>query len=182
MSTVALAGILAAEDPSQTHHPIFPEAPEMIWGTLSFLVVAFLLWKFAWPQIKQMMAARTARIQAQLDEAATAKTEADEAAVAVREAKGDIASERQRLLAEADAQAARLLADGRTRLEQEVADLTTKADGEIGSVQGRLQGEVQAEVAEVAYRATENLVTDSLDDEMRQQLVEQFIARVGASS
>ncbi len=96
MSTFALAGILAAEDPNQTHHPIFPETPEMLWGTLSFLVVAFLLWKFAWPQIKQMMAARTARIQAQLDEAATAKTEADEAAVAVREAKGDIASERQR--------------------------------------------------------------------------------------
>ena len=182
MSTIALAGLLAAENPNQTHHPIFPEGPEMLWGTLSFLVVAFLLWKFAWPQIKQMMAARTARIQAQLDEAATAKTEADEAAVAIREAKGDIESERERMLAEADAQAARLLADGRVRLDQEVADLTAKADGEIGSVQGRLQGEVQAEVAEVASRATEHVVTEALDDELRQQLVEQFISRVGASS
>jgi F-type H+-transporting ATPase subunit b len=182
MPALATVGLLATEDPSKSAHPIFPETPELIWGTLSFLVVAFLLWKYAWPQIKQMMAARTARVQAQLDEAATAKTEADEAAVAIREAKGDIASERERMLAEADAQAARLLADGRTRLDQEVADLTAKADGEIGSVQGRLQGEVQAEVAEVASRATEHVVTDALDDEMRQQLVEQFISRVGASS
>jgi F-type H+-transporting ATPase subunit b len=176
------AGLLAAEDPSQSHHPIFPETPELIWGTLSFLVVLFLLWKFAWPAIKKMMADRTARIQAQLDEASTAKSDAEEAAASIRQAKGDIGAERERLLAEADAQAERLLTDGRARLEQEVADLRTKAASEADAVQGRLQSEVQAEVAAVAARATESLVADTLDDELRQALVEQYIARVGASA
>ena len=76
----------------------------------------------------------------------------------------------------------RLLADGRSRLEQEVADLLAKADSEVESVQGRLQNEVQGEVAELAGRATEQLVNQSLDDELQQQLVEDFIARVGAAS
>jgi F-type H+-transporting ATPase subunit b len=179
---VLATGILAAEDPSQTHNPILPEGSEILWGTLSFLVVAFLLWKFAWPQITQMMADRTARIQAQLDEAATAKADADAAAISIREAKGDIASERDRLLSEADAQAARLLADGRVRLEQEVADLLAKADAEIESSRGRLLGEVQAEVAETAAQATERLVEEELaDDASQQRLIEEFISRVGAS-
>ena len=159
-----------------------PETPELIWGTLSFLVVLFLLWKFAWPAIKKMMADRTARIQAQLDEAATARSDADAAAASIREAKGDIGAERQRLLDEADAQAERLLVDGRARLDQEVADLRSKATTEAESVQGRLQSEVQAEVAATAARATESLVAESLDDQLRQALVEEYIATVGASS
>jgi F-type H+-transporting ATPase subunit b len=173
---------LAAEDQTKSASWIFPESPEIIWGTLSFLVVAFLLWKFGWPQAKQMMSDRTARIQAQLDEAAAAKAAAEEAARSIRAAKGDIGAERQRLLAEADAQAARLLSDGGARLEQEVAELLAKAESEIESVQGRLQSEVQAEVAELAARASEQLVIQSLDDELHQQLVEDFIARVGAAS
>jgi F-type H+-transporting ATPase subunit b len=181
MALFGLSGILAAEDPSQSHNPILPETPELIWGTLSFLVVLFLLWKFAWPAIKKMMADRTARIQAQLDEASTAKSEAESAAASIREAKGDIGAERQRLLADADSQAERLLTDGRARLEQEVAELRSKAASEADTMQGRLQSEVQAEVAAVAARATETLVADSLDNELRQALVEQYIARVGAS-
>jgi len=181
--TLAAAGLLAAEkDPTRTHSWIFPEGSEILWGTLSFLVVAFLLWKFAWPQAKQMMSDRTARIQAQLDEAATATATAEEAATSIRAAKGDIEAERGRLLADADAQAARLLSDGRARLEQEVAELGAKAESEVESVQGRLQSEVQAEVAELATRATERLVAQSLDGALQQQLVEDFIAQVGAAA
>jgi F-type H+-transporting ATPase subunit b len=179
---LAAIGLLAEEDPTRTHSWIFPEGAEILWGTLSFLVVAFLLWKFGWPQAKQMMANRTARIQEQLDQAAEAKASADEAAASIRAAKGDIEAERQRMLADADEQAARLLSDGRARLEHEVADLQSKATSELESVQGRLQSEVQAEVADVAVRATDTLVADALDDELQQQLVEDYIARVGAAS
>jgi F-type H+-transporting ATPase subunit b len=179
-ATLAAVGLLAAEeDITKTHSWIFPEGAEILWGTLSFLVVAYLLWKFGWPQAKKMMRARTGRIQAQLDEAATAKAEAEEAAARIRAAKGDIDAERQRVLADADAQAVRLLADGRARLEQEVAELQAKATSEIESIQSRLQSEVQTEVAEVAARATDTLVMQSLDDELQQQLIEEFIARVG---
>jgi F-type H+-transporting ATPase subunit b len=181
MSLLATS-ILAAEDPSQSHSWIFPETPEIIWGTLSFLVVAFLLWKFGWPQAKKMMAERTARIQAEIDEAETAKLQADEAAVTIRQAKGDIGAERQRMLADADEQAARLLADGRARLEQEMVELRAKAESENVASLGRLRDELQAEVARLASAAAERVVTESLDDRTQQELVEQFITRVGASA
>jgi len=182
MSILAAVGILAEDDPTKTHSWIWPEGAEILWGTLSFLIVVFLLWKFAWPQIVKAMHDRTSKIGEQLTEAAQAKVAADEAAVSIREAKGDIASERARLLQEADEQAARLLTDGRARLDQEAADLYAKADLDLTTARGRITSEVQAEVAELAARAAEQIVADALrDPTLQNDLVEEFIARVGAS-
>jgi len=49
-----------------THSPILPETPEIIYGGLASLLIFFLLYKFAWPQMKKALAARTAKIQKEL--------------------------------------------------------------------------------------------------------------------
>jgi F-type H+-transporting ATPase subunit b len=170
------------EDPSQSHHWLWPEQAEMIYGGIAFAVVAFLLWKFGWPQAKKMMDERTARIQRELEEAAQAKATADEAAVSIRQQLGDVEAERERMLAEADAQAAQLVEDGRQRLAEELADLEAKADADIASAGSRVMSEVQTEVAHVAVSATERLVVDSLDQSTHAELIEEFVAGVGATS
>jgi F-type H+-transporting ATPase subunit b len=170
------------EDPSKSHHWLWAEQAEIIYGGIAFAVVAFLLWKFGWPQAKKMMAERTARIQRELDEASAAKADADEAAVRIRQQLGDIDSERARMLAESDTQAAQLLAEGRRRLEEEVAELDAKADADIASASSRVLTEVQAEVAQVAAVATERLVVEGLDEATQTQLVDDFIARIGAAT
>jgi F-type H+-transporting ATPase subunit b len=171
-----------AEDPSRSHHWLWPEQAEIIYGGIAFAVVAFLLWKFGLPQAKKMAAERTARIQREMDEAASAKAAADEAAVRIRHQLGDIESERQEMLAEAEAQAAQLLEDGRRRLDEELAELEAKADADIATATTRVVGEIQAEVARVAVAATERLVVDNLDDATQAELIEQFVTRVGAST
>ena len=110
-------------DPARSVHWLWPEQAELIYGTISSLLIFGLLWKFAGPAIKKAMSDRTERIQNELDASATAKTEAEAEAADIRQAAGDIDGERQRLFAEADAQAAALLVDGRESLEHEVADL-----------------------------------------------------------
>ncbi len=170
------------EDPSQSHHWLWPEQAEIIYGGIAFAAVAFLLWKFGWPQAKKMMAERTARIQRELDEASAAKTAADEAAVRIRQQLGDIESERSRMLAEADALAAQLLADGRRRVDDELVELEAKADADIAAAGSRVLTEVQAEVAQLAAMATERLVVDGLDEVLQAELVDDFIARVGVAT
>jgi F-type H+-transporting ATPase subunit b len=177
-----LLAILAAEDPTQTHHWLWPEGNELLWGTLAFLIVFAGLWKYALPQFKKAYADRTARIQKELDDAAAAKAEADDAARHIREAKGDIEGERARILAEADAEAVALVEVGRERLTQELADLEAKAETDIRSAGGRVHDELQAEVARIASGAMERLVADGLDEATQVELVEQFIARVGSAS
>lgn len=170
-------------DDARSVHWMWPEQAELIYGTLSSLLIFGALFKFAGPAVKQAMAARTERIQTQLDESSTAESEAHAEADAIRQAAGDIDDERQRLFADADARAESVLADGRARLDQEVAELHTRADAEIAAASGRVNDELRGEITRLANAATERLVADgAIDDATQQDLIESFISRVGASS
>jgi F-type H+-transporting ATPase subunit b len=165
-----------------TPSPWLPELPEIIYGGLASLIIFYALWRFAGPQIKKAMAARTERIQGELDASAADKSAADAEAAQIRSAKGDIAAERERLLGEADAQAAALLDDGRARLAQEMADTESKAMAEIAASKNRVGDELRAEIARLSSAAVDHVVTGSLDEATHQELIEQFISKVGARS
>jgi F-type H+-transporting ATPase subunit b len=163
-------------------HWLLPEPGEMIYGGLASLIIFGLLYKFGWPQMAKSMAARTARIQKDIDSAEEAKKAAEAEAVQIRSAKGDIAGERARMLADADAQAEALLAEGRQRLVAEIADLEAKADADIAAMSGRAGAELQAEIARLSIGATDALVASELDAATHNDLIEAFIAKVGASA
>ena len=165
-----------------SHHWLWPEKAEMIYGTLaSVIIIGLLVWK-AGPAVKKAFAARTAKVQAELDESARAQRDAETEAARIRQALGDIETERQRLLAEADEQAAALLADGRARLAAEIADLEAKADADIGAAGSRISDELRAEISRLASAAADQVVVRSLDEGTQQRLIEDYIARVGASA
>ena len=165
-----------------TIDPIFPPLKELIPGTLaSIIVFSLLAWK-AGPIIRKSFRDRTEGIQKQLDDAAAAKTAADTEAIRIREAQGDIDAERSRLYAEADAQAEALLADGRARLAAEIAELEARAESDIATAAGRGSDELRTEIAKHSSVAVDAIVRDTLDDAAQQELIEGFIARVGAST
>ena len=164
-----------------SHSWIWPEQAELIYGTLaSVIIIGLLVWK-AGPMAKKAFAARTERIQAELDESAKAKTDADANAARIREALGDVDGERQRMLADADTQAAALLADGRARLDAEIAELEAKAEADIAAAAGRTSDELRNEIARLASAAADRVVERSLDAETQQRLVEDYIQKVGAA-
>jgi F-type H+-transporting ATPase subunit b len=177
---VNLIAFLAADDISQTPSKFWPEGYEMLFGIPASVIVFYLLWKFAGPTVKRGMAGRTAKIQGELDAGEAARAAADAEAAQIRQAKGDIAAERARLLAEADAQAAALLDDGRARLAQELVELDARADADIVAAAGRSGDELRAEIARLSAAAVELVVTGSLDAATHQELIENFIAKVGA--
>ena len=165
-----------------TANPLWPEQAEIIYGGLaSVIVISLLIWK-AGPMVNKAMAARTDKIQGELDDSAAARRDAEAEAARIRQSLGNIEAERQRLLAEADAQAEAMLADGRARLETEVAELDAKADTDIASGAGRAGDELRGEIARLAGAAADLVVERSLDEATQQQLIEAFIATVGAST
>jgi F-type H+-transporting ATPase subunit b len=165
-----------------TVDPILPPWKELIPGSLASIIVFSLLYWKAGPIIKKSFRDRTAGVQQQLDDSTAAKAAAEAEAVRIREAKGDIEAERARLFAEADAQAEALLADGRARLEVEMAELEARAEADIGAAAGRSTDELRAEIARHSGVAVDRIVRDTLDDAAQQELIEGFIARVGAST
>ncbi len=161
-------------------NPIFPPIAELIIGSLASIIVFAAIWKFAGPAIKKGLTDRTARIQDELDSSAAARTQAEKDAEEIRTSLGDVDGERTRLFAEADEKAAALLTEGRSRLEHDVADLEAKADADIESAAGRGADDLRADIARYSSQAIEDSVRTSLDDAAQQELIENFISRVGA--
>jgi F-type H+-transporting ATPase subunit b len=182
------SGLLGAESVpndgvgSTSLSPYFAPMKEVVIGGLATLIVFAMLYKFAWPAIAKGMQGRTARIQSDLDTSAAARTQAEADAAEIRTSLGDVDGERTRLFAEADAQAAALLEDGRLRLAKEIEELESKADTDIAAAAGRGADDLRADIARFASQAVESSVQASLDDATQQELIENFIARVGASS
>lgn len=165
----------------ETHSWLLPETAEIIYGGLASVLVIGALVKFAGPMVKKSMAARTERIQSELDKAKETKQAAEVEAGRIRTALGDINGERSRLIAEAEAQAAVVLQEGRTRVAAEMADMEAKAMADIAAAAGRVQDELRAEISRLSAIAVERVVAQTMDDKARQDLIEGFISKVGSA-
>ena len=172
---------LLAVDPAESPHWLFPEPAEIIYGGIASLIIFAALYKFALPQFKKALTARTERIQKELDASANDLAQAQADASKIRTALGDIASEKARLLSDAQAQADALLKEGRARLTAEIAELEAKADADIAAAAARGSDELRTEIGRLAGTATDRALASVLDDATQQQLIENFIAKVGAS-
>jgi len=190
VTAIVNAVFAAQEDPgAQEEHEEFeapntwlPETSEIIWGTAAFVIILAGLIKLAGPAIKKSLQGRTDRIAKDIADAQAAKAAAERRAAEIRAAKGDINAERERILAEATEAAERVRVEGRARIDAEIAELEIRAGVEIAGAGGRVVAELQSQVASLALTATERVIAAELDDATQVELVERFIATVGATS
>ena len=180
-----VATLIAADepiDPARSIHWLFPVRAELLFGSISSVIVFAVLYKFGWPLFKQALDARTERIQSAMDESESKLAEAQTEAAEIRSAAGDIDAERQRLFAEADTEAEAILADGRARLDEEIEELRASADADIALIASRASGEIRGEISMLSRRAVDRAVSGQpLDEATQQELIESFISKVGAS-
>jgi F-type H+-transporting ATPase subunit b len=173
---------LIAVDPAKSLDPFFAARAELLFGIPASLIILGALVKFAGPAVKKAFADRTARIQAEIDASDADRTSAEAEATHIRQAKGDIEAERARILAEADAQAAAVLDEGRKRIALEIADAEAKADADIAAAASRGSDELRAEIARLSEGVVDQVAAATIDRALQNDLVEAFIAKVGASS
>jgi F-type H+-transporting ATPase subunit b len=170
-----------ADDPEacqEAPNPILPATDELVWGSISFVVLFLLLRKFAYPAIKQMMDNRTERIRSDLAAADTAKAEADQVLADYRAQLNDAKSEAGRIIEEARQAADQLKRDQEARLQSELADLRTRAVADIDAAKAQAMHDLRGEVAQLALGAAETVVQRSLDTDVQTQLIEDYINQV----
>jgi F-type H+-transporting ATPase subunit b len=172
-----------ADDPEacqEAPSPIMPATDELFWGSASFLILLFLLWKFAYPSIKQGMEARTERIRTDLSAADQAKSDAEQVLDEYRAQLADAKSEAGRIIEEARQAADAVRRDQETRLQAELAEVRTRAVADIESAKAQAMADLRGEVAQLAIGAAETVVGRNLDEATQVQLVEDYINQVAA--
>jgi F-type H+-transporting ATPase subunit b len=169
------------DDCQEAPSPILPAADELIWGIISFLALAFLLWKFAFPPLRKAMADRTERIRSSVDAAETARTEAQGVLDEYRSQLANAREESARIIEEARQTADAMRRDLQARAEAEIAEMRRRASADVEAAKSQAIADLRAEVSQLAIGAAEVVVQRNLDRETNAALVESFIRQVGAS-
>lgn len=165
----------------QSKNPILPSTPEIVWGLVSFAVLFFVMWKFAYPAINKMMQDRTERIRTNIDEAQNVRDEAEQILTDYQRQLADARNESNRIIEEARQAAEQLRHDMVRRADDEVAELRRRNAEDLQIAQERAISQLQSQVRNLAIELAEKVVGQNLDRDRNLQLVDQYIAELNAT-
>jgi F-type H+-transporting ATPase subunit b len=169
--------VLAAEE----KNPILPDAAELIYGTIAFLLVFAVLAKFAFPAINKMLAERSGKIQGDLEKAEEARTQAQTELADYREQLVGARDEANRIIEEARKTADQLRRDLAAKAEQEAQATVVRAQEEIRAERDRVFQELRGQVGEIAVELAGRVVGRSLDASAHERLIDEYIDEVSSS-
>src|SRR3989440_1055490 len=153
----------------------------MIWTIVCFLVVLFVLKRYAFGPIQQMIDTRRERIEQAIAEADNAREEARHLLEEHRKLIGQAKSDAEEILAEA-----RRIADAqRDRVKEETeADRLRRLDEtrrQIEQATSQALGQIRDEVGRLSLLAAEKITRKSLTSSDQQRLIDEALSEIDFS-
>jgi F-type H+-transporting ATPase subunit b len=159
---------------------ILPKFPEVIVSLISFLVLFFVLAKFAFPPITGMLEKRSETIRESLERSEQTRVEAerllDEYKVRMAEARGDAA----KVIEQGRAVAEKMKEDIVAKAREESEAMIAKARETIESEKRAAMAELKASVADLSVAVAGKLIGEKLKPEDHYRLIERYVAEVGS--
>ena len=146
---------------------------------INFLLLLFLLQRFAYKPLLRVMDERSTRIRNDLDEARRLRLEAEQDRGTYRLQLGRARDESRAILEEANNVAARIREQALIDAEGQNAALLARARDEIAREKDAAIVELRREVADLAIQAASHVVGRSLDAADQRRLVGEALAQVG---
>ncbi len=171
--------LFAAEEGAENAFWLPHDIKEVFWGTLAFLIVMGLLWKFAKKPGSDFFSKRTATIAESLDEAAAARTAAESERDEIKAALADSDAEAARIVEEARRSADALRSDIAARAERDVAMVHERAEVDLSATRSQTEAELAGELSRLALGAAEKVVDEELDESGQQRLIDTYINNIG---
>jgi len=163
--------------------PLAVSLPELIIGTISFLIVFAVLYKVLFPRIQKTLEERTEAIEGGIQKADEAQKEAEQTLEQYKAQLAEARHEASRLRQDAQEQGAQILADLRAQGEAERQRLVAAAHEQIEADRVQAIAALRAEVGALAIELASRVVGESLDEDARQRrVVDRFLAELEAES
>jgi F-type H+-transporting ATPase subunit b len=150
----------------------------MIWTIVCFLVVLFVLKRYAFGPVQQMIDVRRDRIQAALDEADAARAEARHLLEEHKKLIGQAKSESEEILSEArriaEAQRERV----KVETEEDRQRRLEETRRQIEQATQQALGQIRDEVGKLSLLAAEKITRKSLTGPDQQRLIDEALAEI----
>ena len=144
----------------------------ILWTTLTFLILLFVLSKVAWRPLVNALQAREQSIRDALQKAEEAKRESER-----------LLAENAAAMAKANEETSRILKEGRDLAEQMKSEIVAKAREGARALMEQAKEDIQREketallqlkneVADLAVNVAEKIIDETLDEAKRKKLVD----------
>ena len=150
----------------------------MIWTIITFLLVLFVLRRFAFSRIQGLIDARRDRIREALDEADKARAEARELRELTKQEREEAKAERERILDETRRQAQAQFERAREQASDDLKRRLDENQRELEAENRRLREEIRRDVVELTLLAAEKVTGKALDADDQRRLVDEAIEEV----
>jgi len=156
--------------------PLIPTWPELIIGTVVFVIVFGVLARMLLPRIIKTLNEREDAIQGGINRADEAQAEAAQLLEQYRAQLSDARQEASRIRSEAQEQGAQIIAELRERAEAESRRITEAAQSQIEAERQQALISLRTEVGSLATELASRIVGESLTDQARQsRMVDRFL-------
>ena len=154
---------------------ITPQPGLIIWTIVTFVLLAWVLGRYAWRPLLGAIEARERTIRESLDQARTEREESTRLIEEHRELVAEARRERAEAVAAGQRDAERLkdeiIEQGRKQREK----LLTQAEAQIEAEMGQARSELRGVAADLSIRVAERLLSRNLDDSAQRKLVEEYL-------
>lgn len=148
----------------------------LLWATLVvFALFAWILGKFAWGPLLEIVEEREKTIREQVDSAQRAAAEAKDLLLQHQELLRGAGREREEILAKALKEAEKVRSDLVTKARADSDQVLARAREQMQRDKDQAIAELRAQVADIAVEAASRIVKSSLTEEVQRKLVDDFI-------
>jgi len=170
---------LLAQEGEGTRTFMKPDTGLMIWTLIIFVVLLFVLSRFAFGPLTKAVQDRERSLQEAID---SAKRDRDEAATLLADHQAKIETARgeaQKLIAEGRAVAEKMRADMLEQTRREQQDVLERARREIDNEKTKAIAELRREAVDLALAGASKVIEQNLESAKNRQLVETYLSSLG---
>jgi|SRR5690554_3905504 len=146
------------------------------WSTISFIIVAFLLAKFAWKPILASIKAREDSIDDALQSANKAREEMANLTKSNEKLLNQARAERDAMLKDARDTKENIIAEAKDRADVEYARILSSAQDAIRQEKAAAISEIKEQVATLSIEIAERVIREELkSDDKQKQLIDKYL-------
>lgn len=170
--------VLAAEgQPS----PVIPHTSEVILGLVAFLLLLWVLKKYAVPRFEATYAERTAKIEGGIEKAEQAQAEAQKTLEQYKEQLAEARAEAARIRDDARAEGLQIIEELREQAQAESARIVAQGQHQLDAQRAQIVAELRADLGRTAVELASKVVGESLEDDTRRRgTVDRFLNELDA--
>lgn len=140
----------------------------LFWMTVSFLVLLFLLKKFAWPVLLKMIRDRENEISSALNSAETAKAEMAKLTAQNEQILKEARLQRDDIIRQAKDAHDKIMAEAQTEAKAQADKIIQTAKAEIAAEKENAMAELSAKVGELSVEIAEKILRRELSSDVKQ--------------